>query len=176
MKTLISGTACAISALLLSSSVYAEPPAGVGAAEMEEGPCFSQTVVGPPGNFVPILDGVHGVLYMQIGTGKYVEANSASGTAKVTCHGRVGRGDVVQGFDVVTGLPAEGTAAGTNNACDALDTFGLLGACRGNNNGAIIIDAEFQGGSCGWGGRETLDWTSIRTPSGKAMLSCHFSD
>jgi hypothetical protein len=170
------GAVSAISALIWSSFANSEPPSGVGSAEGSEGPCFSQTVVGPPGDFLPFLDGVHGVLYTQIGDGKYLDANSAEGTASMTCHGKTKPGEEIAGFDVAAQQPATGTPAGTKAACNALDTYGLIGACRGNNNGAVIVDAELQGGTCSWGDRETLDWTSVRTPSGKGMLSCHFKD
>jgi hypothetical protein len=176
MKTTVFGTTCTVLAFLFSSSVSSEPAVGIGAAEMENGPCYSQTIVGPPGNFLAFLDGVHGVMYNQIGTGKYVEANSAKGTAHVTCHGQIKSGAEVEGIDVVNGQPAVGVAVATKVACEALETYGLTGACRGNNNGAIIITSEFQAGTCGWGDKETLDWSSIRTPSGKARLSCYFKD
>jgi hypothetical protein len=165
-----------IAACLVSSSLFAGPPAGVGSAETSEGVCFDSVVVGPPGNHLAFLDGVHGVMNVELGRVKAVEANSANGTASFTCHGTIAPGDLIQGFDIVTGLPAEATAVETKDACVALAAFGLGHACRGNNNGAVILNAEFMGGSCNWGSRSTLDWTSVRTPSGKTMLSCHFSD
>ena len=169
----LSVTAMAITSI---ATVNAEQPTNVGSAERSEGPCFVQTIVGPPGDFVPILDGVHGVLLTNLGEGKFVDAKSAKGTAKLTCHGTNKQGVEIAGYNVVTGILTTGTPAGTKDACDALDTFGLIEACRGNNNGAVILDAEFDAGTCGWGERETLDWTSVRAPSGKSMLSCHFKD
>jgi hypothetical protein len=176
MKTLFLKTVGAASVILLTSTGWAETPVGVGSAVGSEGPCFSQIVVGPPGNFFPILDGVHGILFVQVSDGKFVEANSATGTAKLTCHGSFEQGQEEVGFDVVTGQPATGTNVGTRTACSALKTFGLTGACRGNGNGAIILNAETQGDSCVWNGLETLDWKTVFTPGGRNMTSCHFKD
>ena len=139
-----------------------------------EGPCFSQIVVGPPGNFFPILDGVHGVLLTQTGDGKFVDANSARGTANLTCHGKLDRAKELTGIDVVTWQVATGTAPGTRAACGALETYGI--PCKGNGNGAIISNAELQGVSCFWDGLETLDWKTVVTPGGSIMSSCHFKD
>jgi hypothetical protein len=115
-------------------------------------------------------------MLVQLGDAKAVDAKSANGTASFTCHGRNVVGGLISGTDVVTGVPVEGTLSTTRDACAALEGFGLGHACRGNNKGGIILNAEFRGEPCLFGERSTLDWNSVRAPSGEVMLSCHFSE
>ena len=174
MNKIVIGSISVISTLIWSSLASSEPPSGVGVAEPSEGSCRARTVVGPPGDFLPGLDGVHGVISSRGGFAKRVVANSAEGTASFTCHWKSTDGEVVAGFDAFTELPATGTQVSNEEACAALEAFGLPGACKGN--GAMIINAEWDGSSCGFGERSTLDWTRVRAKNGQSLLSCRFKD
>ena len=158
----------------LSPLAQAEPELSVGSADHLNAPCYGAIVVGPPGGFVPFLDGTHGVIYTHLGEGKLVYTNSKTGGRNLTCHGNLEfGGDDVAGIDVVTQDGVLGTPVGIEEACDALAAWGLDHACKGESRGAILIDADFNGEPCNVDGVITYNWKSVYTRNGKLMLSCH---
>ena len=159
--------------LFLSTTAFAAPPVGVGAADRAAGICYGAIVVGPPGGFVPFLDGTHGVIFTDLGSAGVIQANSEQGNVNLTCHGELMFDEVTAGIDVVTYDGVLGTPVPPSEACEALTHFGLGHACRGaNGSGAIIIDPDFRGEPCNIDGVVTYDWRSIFTESGQVMVSC----
>jgi len=177
MKTLLMNVVIMVCGFALSSTVWADTPLGVGSADLTSGACIGQIIVGPPGDFVAVLDGVHGVLVVPLGDSKTVFTNSANGNRNLTCHGRtIGPGNVVAGIDAVTLLPAWGTTAARSDACSALVAFGLPSPCRGaGEKSAIILGPDFQDMPCNIDGVPTFNWKSVFSEGGY-MLSCHSKD
>ena len=176
MKKIFTKLAGVVCGLLLSLTAWSDAPPGVGSADVSTGACIGQIVVGPEGNFTPILDGVYGVMFIQLGDSQTVVSNSANGNRNLSCHGKGGPGDVVVGFDAVTGLPVSGTTATRSDACSALVTFGLPNPCRGKGaQSAIILGPEFDGSSCNINGVLTSNWKSVFNEGGY-RLSCHSKD
>ena len=172
MKTSIAKTAAIVYGCIASCAAYADQPAGVGAADIARSPCFGPIVVGPPGNFLPYLDGVYGSMRIELGDAIRVEANSANGNVQLSCHGTVTPGDVVIGTDLATGDLVEGTVAERGDSCDALVTSGLPSPCRGEGErSAIIIGPDFAGQTCSIGGTPTFDWKVVLNEGG-VHLSC----
>jgi hypothetical protein len=174
MKIKTESTLGALALIALAQLSQAQPELNVGSADHLNGPCYGAIVVGPPGGFVPFLDGTHGVIFTQLGDGKLVYTNSKTGGRNLTCHGRIEfGGDDVAGLDIVTEDGVLGTPVGIEEACDALAAWGLDHACKGESRGAIILDADFNGGSCNVDGVTTDNWRSVYTRDGRVMLSCH---
>ena len=173
MKIISITSLVAVTGLLAPFAVWSEPPPAVGAAEVESGFCSGNIVVGPPGDFVPFLDGEYGVMLIELGDAKMVKTHSANGNVNLTCHGKSYVGDVVIGTDAATGLIAEGTVATRAASCSAIVTYGLPNPCRGKGEkSAIILGPDFQGEPCNIDGVLTFDWKSVFNEGGY-MLSCH---
>jgi hypothetical protein len=176
MKTKLitmTGVACGV---LLSLTAWSDAPPGVGSADVSTGACIGQVVVGPEGTFTPILDGVYGVMFIQLGDSQTVVSNSANGNRNLSCHGKVSPGDVVVGFDAVTLELVTGTVGERPDVCSALVTFGLPNVCRGKGEkSAIILGPEFNNGLCDINGVLTSNWKSVFNEGGYA-LSCHIKD
>jgi hypothetical protein len=172
----LSVTVLAVSSI---ATVNAEQPPNIGSADVETAECFTQLLVGPPGNFLAFLDGTHGVLYAKQGEGKVTYSNSKNGNRNLTCQGKRKVGDIVEGFDVTGPPPGPGSAWGTavsvEVACDALRTYGVgdaADACRGKGKGAIIVNSLIDDQQCDIGGLFTDNWHVVYNNGGVSTLHC----
>lgn len=169
ISAFLSVTVIAITSI---GTAQAEPPTNVGSAEVESAECFTQILVGPPGDFVGFLDGTHGVLFAKQGDGKVTYSNSAKGNRNLSCQGKFKVGDEIKGWDVVDQKEATGTAVAIDVACDALRVYGPGDACRGNGKGAIIVNPIVDGTLCSVGGLITENWHVVFTNGGTSNLRC----
>jgi hypothetical protein len=173
MKKIFTKLAGVVCGLLLSLTAWSDAPPGVGSADVSTGACIGTVTVGPPGDFTPFLDGVIGVMYIQLGDSQTVVSNSANGNRNLSCHGKVLPGDVVVGIDIISGDIVSGTVTTRSDACSALVAFGLPNPCRGKGEkSAIVFGPEFNNGVCDIDGVLTSDWKSVFNEGGY-MLTCH---
>ena len=157
-----------------SLSVFADPPLGVGSADVSRSPCFLQVTVVGPGSFNPALPGGLGVLLVEAGEQQVVHSNSAQGNVHLTCRGQLGAGSYVQGIDITTLSLADGVIAGAVETCDSFIAFGLPNACRGKGkNSVVVIDSDFQGLPCLINGVETYDWKTVYSAGNGVSMICH---
>ncbi len=171
MKTIIQ-IVFVMSLLAAATSVQADPPPGVGSADVtitKEGACLGAFVdVG--GASTPILPGGEGLVFVNLEEVVLVYANDRNGNAHLRCHGRIPVGETVLAFDFVTGEEILATLPTVNGACAAIELV-FPEACRGR--GAIIFNFETTGAFCTIGGVPTPDWHQVTTRNGAANLSCH---
>ena len=166
-----------VTAIVITSigTAQAEQPPNVGSADVESTECFTQILVGPPGNFIPFVDGTHGVLFAKQGDGKVTYSNSAKGNRNLSCHGKTQVGDEISGWDVAAVDPQEqamGTVVAIDVACEALRVYGSGDACRGKGKGAIIVNPIVDGTLCSVGGLITENWHVVYTNGGTSNLRC----
>ena len=163
-------------AILLGTSLsaLADPPMGVGSADVSNSPCSVQVTVVGPGDFTPVLPGGLGVLLVEVGEQHVVESNSAKGNVHLSCRGQLGAGTLVQGIDVATLAPAEGVVANAVETCESFVAFGLPNACRGKGeNSVVVIDADFQGLPCLINEVATFDWKTVYSAGNGVSMICH---
>jgi hypothetical protein len=172
MKTYI---IAAVATLLVASiSAFADPPAGVGSADISQSPCMVQTTVTGDGSFTPFLPGGLGVLLVEIGEAQVVESNSARGNVHLSCHGQLTFGDYVEGYDFVTGDIADGFLPTGPESCESLIAAGFPDACRGKGQqSVVIIDEDFDGQPCFINSVLSYDWRAVYAPGKGVSLICH---
>ena len=175
MKTLLHSLSVLLLALTSASFVKADQPPNVGSADVfKPAECFGQILVGPPGSFLPFIDGVYGVLIAKQGEGRATVSNSARGNRSLTCQGKIEVGSTIEGWDPAAQQFATGTIVPIEEACDALRFYGLGDACRskGKGKGSIIVNPLIDGLLCNIGGLLTENWHTVFTNGETTMVRC----
>ena len=172
MRSALIGSVAGAFLLLVSTSAYADPPLGVGAAVTASGfVCLVSVLVEPGPNITPQVGPYGVILTPLVENTKWVQTNSANGNVNLTCHGSIEYDAPIIGFDPVNGLVAA-TLPPFDEACEVLNSA-FPGVCTGG--GAIVVTSENTGTWCEPDpGLITYDYREVVNSSGRVTLSCQY--
>ena len=157
---------------LLVSPASADPPQGVGSAEVVTDPDAMWFVawVDVSGDSTPVLPGGEGLVLVALDDVHLVYTNNPSGNIHLQAHGKLPLGESVLAYDPVLGfLTAE--LADMDAACAALEPV-FPEACRGNN-AMVILNYDTTSQLCFLDDQATDHWKTTTTRSGLTNSVCH---
>ena len=153
--------------------VHADPPAGVGPADVYTDPDVSWWVawVDVSGQSLPALPGGYGYVLVQLDDVHLVVPNNPHGNAQLRAHGRLPLGESVMAWDVFGNKLVFATLADMDAACSALAPV-FPEACRGDN-AMVILNYDTTGLTCALGGVQSERWRTATTRNGITNSLCH---
>ena len=121
MRSILVTASVVVVVLATASIVAAEPPFGVGSAQVITDPDAQWWVawVDVSGQSVPALPGGAGFVLVQLDDVHLVTTNGANGGIHLRAHGRLPFGEPVVAFDVFGGTPVVATLADVEAAAAA---------------------------------------------------------
>jgi hypothetical protein len=160
---------------LLVAPASADPPQGVGSAEVVTDPDAMWFVawVDVSGQSTPVLPGGEGLVLVALDDVHLVYTNNPSGNVHLKAHGQLPLGESVIAFDPWASPPGmfAATLADLDAACAALEPV-FPEACRGNN-AMIVLNYDTTSELCFIGAQATDHWKTTTTRSGLTNSVCH---
>lgn len=159
--------------LATTSIVAADPPFGVGSAQVITDPDAEWWVawVDVGGQSVPALPGGEGFVLVQLEDVHLVYSNDPDGNIHLRSHGRLPLGGSVVALDIFGGGLVLATLADVEDACVALSPV-FPEACRGNN-AMVLLNYDTTGLGCEINGFQSEKWRTATTRNGITNSMCH---
>jgi hypothetical protein len=157
---------------LLVAPASADPPQGVGSAEVVTDPDAMWFVawVDVSGLSTPVLPGGEGLVLVALDDVHLVHTNNPSGNVHLKAHGQLPLGEPVVAYDPFVGFMVA-TLADMDAACAALEPV-FPEACRGNN-AMVILNYDTTSRLCFLDDQATDHWKTTTTRSGLTNSVCH---
>jgi hypothetical protein len=161
-----------VAVIATASMVAADPPFGVGSAQVITDPDAQWWVawVDVSGDSTPMLPGGEGLVLVQLDDVHLVYTNNPSGTMHLHAHGHLPLGGSVIAFDPIKGLILA-TLADVRTACAALSQV-FPDACRGKS-AMVLLNHDSTGMWCELNGIQSENWRTTTTRSGVTNSTCH---
>jgi hypothetical protein len=173
MKSIMVHLALVVIVLGTASIAAADPPFGVGSAEVITDPDAEWWVawVDVSGQSVPALPGGAGFVRVQLEDVHLVYSNDPNGNIHLRAHGRLPLGGPVVAYDVFGQQFIVATLADLEVACAALSPV-FPEACRGNN-AMVLLNFDTTGLGCEINGYQSENWRTTTTRNGITNSTCH---
>jgi hypothetical protein len=173
MKRNLLGVALCVVVLGTASIAAADPPFGVGSADVITDPDAQWWVawVDVSGQSVPALPGGAGFVRVALEDVHLVYSNDPNGNIHLRAHGQLPLGGQVIAYDVFGQQLILATLADVEGACAALSPI-FPEACRGNN-AMVLLNYNTTGLGCEIDGIQSENWRTTTTRSGITNSTCH---